>query len=113
MKTIPAYQLTLSAMPKASRLGSGLVRAALKAAKPGCIFLGLFIAGLNGSQVAAQNSTCSPTYFEYRSCSGKRQWCGFYTFVPVSPPTKYRTKTRVSKTPQKGTQYPRTRLTTE
>ena len=44
--------------------------------------------------MAGQNSPCSPAYFEYRSCSGSREWCGFSTFVPVSPPTKYRTKTQ-------------------
>jgi len=52
MKTIPAYKQTLFAIRKASqasRLCSGLVRAALKAAQPGCIFLGLFVACLNGS----------------------------------------------------------------
>src|SRR5688572_5912116 len=32
-------------------------------------------------------------YFEYRSCYGSRTWCGFDTFIPSSPPTKYRTRT--------------------
>jgi len=47
--------------------------------------------GLSGSLQAGNNS-CIKSYFEYRSCSGSRTWCGFDTFIPTTPPTKYRTR---------------------
>lgn len=46
-------------------------------------------AALVTGQTVADESSCTKSYIEYRSCSESKPWCGFDTYMPTVPKMKY------------------------